>query len=260
MRANSLVGASAYPNGVIVIEGLQGRKVKVTGGSVGNIPPNDHYSSSASFSLKPGESGMVLLFVYEERGRRDTTTYDFFLPVKWEDGQDKPYIDLQNRWVPTTPDRMAYLSYESLEVKIGDIIYSTSHYIGKDSLKRGVKDVSLLCRFIDGKISLEELEEAIGDGEGLRRILATFADKKGAAEELIEAREELTRLRLEVARLGHANKTHEHWRDVTQTYYRDTLNELMRWKIAGQNLRTAVENQHYKRTKVRAALDAFPTE
>ena len=166
MRASSLVVATAHTNGIITLEGIDQTAVNIVGASIGNLPVESYQSNAQSFSIKQGEKGMVALEVSYRSGmgkNSQSNSYTFFLGVKWEDGQEKPRIDLQNQWIPEDPTRLGWFYFQSLEVVIDGTTYSsiTDYSQGKDG-KHHVKDTNLLCRYMDSKVTAEELREALG--------------------------------------------------------------------------------------------------
>jgi FtsZ-binding cell division protein ZapB len=295
MRVNSLVVATAHINGIITLEGIDRNEVKIVGASVGSLPGDNQASNTFSFSIKKGEKGMVALVVIQKYGTRknsDSESYQYLLGVKWEEGQEKPHIDLQSQWVPEDPTRLGCYYYDNLEVVIDGITYSGSPYASEKEGKRQVKDANLLCQYMDSKISAAYFRETIG---------------LPAKEQ--SAREEVVLLRLRVQELEEKNQIQEAWHETQQqvsygslevlqqqlknasemianaagedfapllkilpgndpgaafVYYRTaaqrSLNVLQEGWLAGQRLKAAVEKQWFKRKTVFLALNSFPAE
>ncbi len=257
MRANNLVAAITHPNGVVILEGVNSNSVHIIGASVGNLPPTSHSSNSFSFSIKRGEKGMVALVVYVPNGKSGSTYY-FFLGVKWGEEKEKPHIDLENQWVPEDPERLGCFYYDNLEVVIGGLTYSTRPYTKLEPQKRCVHDRSLLCRYMDSKLGVEELKEAMG----------APAKEVKASEELVKAQAEIARLNSLVESCGQAldHMTREcysavqerdRWRRCAD---QSSINaeEYMAWKSAAISLEGAVKKQWFKSKAVDRALQGFP--
>lgn len=244
MRAGSTMIATAHTNGVITLEGIDANMLCLIGASVGSLPPSLKASNAVSFALKKGEQGMIAVSCchrFKSGNAFSSERFFFFLAVKWEEGDGKPYVDLSCQWVPKDPQRIGYFFNEKLEVVIGNVVFSSAAPLGGDS-KQYVNDSSLLCRYMDSKISAEQLREA------LRSTPESLEQKLAKAEADNQEMSKVFKNQL-AEMIGETSKMSRQV-EILKT-------EVVLYKGLALRLRDAVKKQWFTRPEVARALLAF---
>ncbi len=245
MRANQVLVATAHGNGIITLSGMHENKLVIVGASIGNMPGENYYSNSHSFSIEKGQTGMVAVIVQTREGtgkHQRTDSCSFFLGVSWENKEGSaPKIVLDAEWVPSDPGRLGCFYFDNVETVIDGITYSTSVHSKDDARKRYVPNANLICRYMDSKIDAAALDEAIG------------APAKQAAE-LERLRNENAALRSQNEQLDRTRLNNEALVTGLRAALRRQITNLAIWKMALVGLKIAVSKQWFQSKAVKAAL------
>lgn len=102
-----------------------------------------------------GKKGLIAVRLTNVGSKDRTPDKHFFLVIS---NEEKPYIDLENPWVPPG-DRLGQISSSSyITISIGETIYCNSRFELK-GYKR-VPDGNLLCRYLMGEVISDEVIKA----------------------------------------------------------------------------------------------------
>ncbi|MEA1929408.1 MAG: hypothetical protein U9M92_00765 [Patescibacteria group bacterium] len=232
MLPSNFFRAKVSDKGVILLRPyFTGSSIRFLGTSIPtSAKPGDN--ELASICIYPEESrpGLVAVVVMVPGKRRDTNFRQFFLQVRWENGQ--PRIDLEETSCLLDSRRLGQAYDDHIEVEIDGQRYSSvsvrATRAGKPILH--VPDANLLCCYLAGTAGAEEIVEAAEEQE---------------AE--VSVREELAGVKAELA-----NRTEE-WA-ATQAAYSRFREELGPVKSAVLSLCRSVAQQWWQSRATKAAL------
>jgi len=232
MKASKILCAKSAENGVIVLEGFDGNKIRYIGSSVAKSVPCDTEVNSVAFSLKKGDKGFIAIRAYVKRAKSEDA-FSFFLPVEWRG--EMPFIDLESTWIPPYPDRLGAINYSGLMTEIDGIVYTGNHWDKDKKGMRYVRDHNLICKYLAGDVDADAVKMAVEDNK-------EDEDKKkiNELEEKIQGLERLVCEKVELI-----------------TDYRETGNRLSKIEGAAEILYAEVSRQWFNRSAVKDALESF---
>lgn len=188
--------------------------------------------------MRPGDSGSMISIMADREGvvalKLGHSGDYFILHVQKQQGSGFR-IDLENHWVPV-PGRLGQALFDGgaacIQVAIGSDVYTTNpDRVGKSGY-RYVPDANLLCRYLVGEATAEEVEAAASAhieeqnareqvpklGQLVRERDRKIADLQGELATMIRERdghaETVARLQAGIKELEHAKLYHMSWREA----------------------------------------------
>jgi len=156
-------------NSSIVVQGYDGRKIRVLGSSE---PISSIDRQTGSFTVTPHDKkGVIAIEIYteNENGKR-TTQCGFFLEISCNDG--KAEIELDKQWAPSY---LARIIDHYVEIDIDKICFSNNkNALGEPGTK--VADGSTICKYLAGQITYKELNKR-ADELQKKKIVSNHARK-----------------------------------------------------------------------------------
>ena len=165
MKPFEIFSATALPSGVILVQGFASTHVTVLGSNLPVSTGSRQDVSQFSLVVTKGQKGVVAVRATTTRHNKkgQAESFAFLIPVRWDEGSEKPHVGLVDPFVPD-PDRLGQASYDGLEVRSGDEVFVTwNPNPTEESNYRRVTDGNLLCRFLVGEATLDEVRAAADD-------------------------------------------------------------------------------------------------
>ena len=239
MKASKILCAKSAENGVIVLEGFDGNKIRYIGSSVAKSVPCDTEVNSVAFSLKKGDKGFIAIRAYVKRAKSEDA-FSFFLPVEWRG--EMPFIDLESTWIPPYPDRLGAINYSGLMTEIDGIVYTGNHWDKDKKGMRYVSDHNLICKYLAGDVDADAVKMAVEDNK-------EDEDKKKISD-LEKKIQELTTLLIEKENLLAKEKK------AAEKYCQQEVVVYERWRAASKVI-GEVEKQWFHRPSIKEALQEY---
>ena len=264
MKANTLLSCRTE-NGSAVIDLKYSGWLMLIGASCKvSITPMTKYLNSISFAVPEGQKAVIAITaVHVLQGKHSQEEHGrFLIPVFWK--EKTLMVDLEQPFVPH-PDRLGQITCdEDLLVWVGEqkFIACPPHVLGKADLKkkrekliaegyRVVDDPNLLCRYMVGQATVEDLKAAAT----LDRRSQVERELAGTKTSLDTALEVISQLRCKLV-------IERNDRDFLALQLKNNQDQLSR---EGQVVREIILNQGERRTffgflswvKVRKLEDNF---
>ncbi|MDD4900903.1 MAG: hypothetical protein PHS62_02195 [Patescibacteria group bacterium] len=154
------VAAQQNPDSVFVLPDFSGAHIRLLGASCKtDIAPSGNWVDSVTFFPATGRSAIVALMVRNAEKSPGDWNRSFFLKITWREG--KPWINLDEAWV-SPADRPGHASEWGVTVQINDVTYSSvfSDEKRQSPTRRFVRDGNLLCRYLIGDATTDEVQAA----------------------------------------------------------------------------------------------------
>jgi len=156
-RIKTFMNAKSNEQGVILLMGDGDDRIELLGSTIPTSLDGKQKGKETSFSLSVPKGSNGLIAVIGSGPNAKIRICGFFLEVVWDKEASLPNINLENQWVPTDPTRMPQIVGEHIEVLVDRQIFS-SELRFKDNKKHRYVSGDVICRFVMGEISVEELE------------------------------------------------------------------------------------------------------
>ncbi len=231
----------------LLVNGRDDDLIYVIGASVPTSVLPGRFVSSFGLQLWGSEIGVVALSVCTKRfhDRKNGAMFPFLLVIR-PDGGDVVRIDLEEQWVPT---EFTQVHTYHLEVQIGDEWFSSSKsYPGITRHARHVPDANLLCRYLVGTATADEVraaaEEAVAEASREKRIVELEAQVKQLEEIRRIMEEHIQELNVRIQR----------HRDEKAIFHQSATE----WRTYAEMLRSILSTRLFLWRDLRQALREFP--
>lgn len=257
MRPRDLFTATVSPAGdAVLLTCLHAGKLQVLGGSVPIAGKHQHNLTSVAIVPQAGTPGVVAVAAFSNMGpHKGGEWFGFLLAV--EMGADgKPHIDLDTPFIPSA-ERLGSADSTGVQVEIGDTGFTSFEYAKWTRNTRHVPDADLLCRYLVGQASADDVQAA-AEATAAEISARELAEQRGKEIDCLlrkvkDMREQRVDLRDELAAVQ------RELQDAKLMSGSDSLT-IKRWREAANELRRALTVKWRRGRAIRIALALFPDQ